>query len=570
MNVLRGALERHGRASTPLLIFAVTARGNGNVVKAWSAGTVSECATLSDRAEPDTVHVEQAENLAGVLTGMNFAAVASPTCRLEGAAVSSATVISSRWAGGDSIPLLVRAQIGSREVYFAPHMRQFDDSFLGKPSGMEKSFSLLAPFLLFLNHVVGEYGWHLDGHYANFTIDDPWLTDPYGALNYRGLLDQMDRHNFHTTIAFIPWNYNRSKADVVALFRAHPDRYSICIHGDNHIHREFDSYAVNPLDVQAREIRQSVARMDRFHGLTDIPYDHVMVFPHGVAPLDTFRALRAYGFLGTVNSLDVPLGEPFPDDPEFLLRPYTTNYAGLLSMLRTSAAVPIPRTDIAIQIFLGNPLLFYAHHDLFERGIGAFNQIADMVNQMQPDTIWAGLGETIRHTYPIRRRMDGDYDVRMLSTEIDLSNSGGSGAVFHVEAPEGLSPEANVTVDGASAVFELDAGSSALQLTIPAHQTRKIRIVSNGGFDPRREDIRKRSLYVYALRRISDVRDMEMSRFSWGRVIVAAYYGGNAQEWELALEHSRWLMLLCGALLGVLYLWRRSRHRNVSNVGSKK
>lgn len=565
MRALRGTFERHGGASTPLLIFAITARGSADVLKTWSAGSVSQCVDTSDSAEPDTVHVEQKKDLAGVLAGMDFAAVTSPTCRLEGIGVPSATVLSSRWARGGSTPLLAEVQTGSREVYFVPHMRQFDDSFMGKPSGMEKSFSSLAPFLFFLNHVVGEYGWHLDKHYANFTIDDPWLTEPYGALNYRGLLEQMEQHNFHTTIAFIPWNYNRSKADVVALFHAHPDRYSICIHGDNHIHREFDSYAENPLDVQAREIRQSVARMNRFHELTDVPYDRVMVFPHGVAPLDTFRALRAYGFLGTVNSLDVPLGEPFPANPEFLLRPYTTNYAGLLSMLRTSVAVPIPKADIAIQVFLGNPLLFYAHHDLFEHGMGAFNQIADTVNRMQPGTIWAGLGEIARHTYPIRRRMDGGYDVRMLSTEIDLSNSGDSEAVFHVEAPEGISPEASVTVNSASAAFEPDAGTSVLRLTIPPHQTRKIRIALNNGFDPGREDIRKRSLYAYALRRISDVRDMDLSRFSWGRVIVAAYYGDNAEAWELALERRWWLMLLCVALLGVFYLRRRSRRRSASS-----
>lgn len=570
MRALRIALERHGRDSIPLLIFAVTARENSDVLKTWSAGILSDCLALSDRTEPGTVHVEQKEHLAGVLAGMDLVTVTAPTCRLEGTVVSSETVLSSRWPNDDSVPLLVRVQAGPGEVYFIPRLRQFDDSFLGKPSGMEKAFSSLAPFLFFLKHAIGEYGWHLNGHYANFTIDDPWLIDPYGALDYRDLLDQMENHNFHTTIAFIPWNYNRSKADVVALFRAHPDRYSICIHGDNHIHREFDSYAVNPLDVQAREIRQSVARMDRFHELTGIPYDRVMVFPHGVAPLDTFRALRAYGFLGTVNSLDVPLGEPFPNDPEFLLRPYTTNYAGLLSMLRASAAVPLPKVDIAIQVFLGDPLLFYAHHDLFERGMGAFNQIADTVNQMQPGTIWAGLGETIRNTYPIRRRMDGGYDVRMLSTEIDLSNSGSSEAIFHVKAPEGLSSQANVTIDSAPSAFKLEGGSSTLLLTIPSHQIRKVRIALNNGFDPGREDIRKRSLYAFALRRISDVRDIEMSRFSWSRTIVASYYGGNAEAWELALERRWWVMLLCGVLLGALYLRRQSRRSNVNNADGKE
>lgn len=563
---LREALDRSG-SSTPVLIFAITGQESADALKAWSVGGISGCAALPERSEPDTVHVEQNAALAGVLAGMDLSAVTSPTCALEGAAVPSATVLSSRWSDGHSGPLLVCAQPEHREVCFVPHFLLFDQSFLGKPSGMQKSFSLLAPFLLFLNHAIGEYGWHLDGHYANFTIDDPWLVDPYGALDYSGLLRQMDQHNFHTTIAFIPWNYDRSKADVIALFRAHPDRYSICIHGDNHTHREFDNYTASPLDEQVQEIRQSIARMERFHELTRIPYDRVMVFPHGVAPLKTFAALRTYGFLGTVNSLDVPMGEPFPDSPVFLLRPYTTDYAGLLSMLRSSVAVPIPSADIAIQIFLGNPLLFYAHHDLFERGIGAFNQTADKVNRMQPGTVWTGLGDIVRHTYPIRRRMDGGYDVRMLSTEIDLSNPGGSEAVFHIEAPGEILPDAAVTVDGASAAFEREAGYQTLRLTLPPHQTRRIRIALNNGFDPGREDIRKRSLYAYALRRISDVRDMEMSRFSWSRNIVAAYYGDKADAWELALEHGWWLILSCCAVFGVLYLRRRRKQHRAGKAG---
>lgn len=561
MPKLRAALQRHGRAAVPLLIFGVETQENTDALKAWSAGGISGCVDQEERGSPTTIHVEQNVPLAGVLAGRDLAAVTAPVCRLDGTAANIAIVLSARWAGGNSSPLLVHALVGQQDVYFVPQLRLFDTSFLGSPSGMEKSFSSLAPFLLFFSHAVGAYGWHLDGHYANFTIDDPWLTDPYGALDYRGLLQQMDLHRFHTTIAFIPWNYDRSRGDVVAMFRARPDRYSICIHGDNHTHREFGSYTVNPLEEQMREIRQSVARMDRFRELTGIPYDRVMVFPHGVAPLETFAALRTYGFLGTVNSLNVPLGESFPANSTFLLRPYTTGYAGLLSMARMSAAVPIPSVDIAIQVFLGNPLLFYAHHDLFEQGIGAFNQVADTVNKMQPDTTWAGLGEIVRHTYPVRQRLDGGYDVRMLAPDIDLTNSGDSEAVFHVATPEGLPSEASVTVDGAPTAFERVGEETTLLLTIPPHQTRKIRIALNNGFDPGREDIRKRSVYAYALRRISDVRDMNLSQYKWGRALVAGYYGDKANRWELTLEHGWWIVLLCIAVLCVLYLRHRRRRR---------
>ena len=126
----------------------------------------------------------------------------------------------------------------------------------------------------------------------DYNKDDAWLTEPYGHLNYSALLAEMERHNFHTTIAFIPWNFDRSEPSIVRLFKANQGRFSVCIHGDDHDHREFGNYAENPLEVQVRHIRQSVARMERFQALTGISYDRFMVFPHGSHPNKRLRLSR--------------------------------------------------------------------------------------------------------------------------------------------------------------------------------------------------------------------------------------------------------------------------------------
>ena len=65
--------------------------------------------------------------------------------------------------------------------------------------------------MIFAKYGAGDRGWHALHHDANLTIDDPWLREPYGHLDYKDLLTEMERHNFHTTIAFIPWNYDRSE-----------------------------------------------------------------------------------------------------------------------------------------------------------------------------------------------------------------------------------------------------------------------------------------------------------------------------------------------------------------------
>ena len=67
-----------------------------------------------------------------------------------------------------------------------------------------------------------EAQWHSPGHYANLTIDDPWFAESYGHLTYNGLLGEMEKANFHTTIAFIPWNYDRSEGFLAGKASARP------------------------------------------------------------------------------------------------------------------------------------------------------------------------------------------------------------------------------------------------------------------------------------------------------------------------------------------------------------
>ena len=80
---------------------------------------------------------------------------------------------------------------------------------------------------MYLRAAAGDKAWHFPRQYANLTVDDPWLIEPYGHLSYAGLLAEMEKHNFHTTVAFIPWNFDRSRPDVVSIIRAHPDRFSV-------------------------------------------------------------------------------------------------------------------------------------------------------------------------------------------------------------------------------------------------------------------------------------------------------------------------------------------------------
>ena len=91
-----------------------------------------------------------------------------------------------------------------------------DPSYGQGESTLMETFSNAAPVVTFLRYAAGDRAWHAAGRYANLTIDDPWLIEPYGNLNYRALATEMDKHDFHTTIAFIPWNFDRSRAGVAS------------------------------------------------------------------------------------------------------------------------------------------------------------------------------------------------------------------------------------------------------------------------------------------------------------------------------------------------------------------
>jgi hypothetical protein len=563
--ILAALRHRKGKP-IPAMLFGITQGTDSNELKAWSNGTVDACIGLEQNFNPTQLTVAGPANLTRQLQGIELPVITSPSCRLTWADSETAvsTVIAASDPNAVTAPLLIRIHDHSQEVFFIPRERSLDRNWT--PTGAPDSFSSVSPFIVVLSNAIGDFGWHLNDHYANLTIDDPWLIQPYGSLDYEALTLEMEKHRFHTTIAFVPWNFDRSRSEIVALFKAHPDLYSISIHGNNHAHREFGDYKINGLARQIGDIRQGIARMERFMALTHLPYDRFMVFPHSVAPEPTFAALRAYGFLGTANSSNVPYGEPFPRDPMFYLRPFTTRYGNLLSLRRYSALGDVPRVVVAIQTFLGNPILFYDHSSLFNASIAAFDAHADFVNLIQPDTKWTSLGEIARHCYLMRKRNGGGTDVLMLSSEMALENTSSTEKLYYVRRAARSGPRGILTVDGAP----MDSTASEQRIVVPAHRSRVVRMIYDDALSPGHDETEKRSTYVYALRIASDIRDMYIAKSSFGRSFVAYYYRYRLDSAELFMERNWWAVLV--AILfgyGIVRYHERRTGVSASARGSK-
>jgi hypothetical protein len=551
------AFRRRSGGSVPLLILGVTPETNVSALNAWSGGAVTACRHLEPGRNPMYI-VGQLPGVTQQLTGFEISVERGAPAYLEVNDHSDTSEVAMLRDGRGAFPVFVKASVRNAMLFVdstSVASNNVSTQWNGKP--ITDAFAALAPAMMFIRYCAGERGWHVIHHYANFTIDDPWLRESYGFLQYKTLLGEMERHNFHSTIAFIPWNYDRSEPQVVSLIRAHPDRFSISVHGDNHDHKEFTDYQTKPLGVQIEDIGQSLARMDRFQALTGIPYDKVMIFPHSIAPEMTLAALKHENYLATVNSSNVPMDISRPSDLSFELRATTLNFSGLSSIRRYSVEGLLPQSILAVNLFLENPLLFYAHQEFFASGIDAFDAQADYVNKLQPDTRWRSLGEIVRHLYLVKLRDDENYDVLSFASTITLENAFGRDSLFYVRKQEGEHP-ATVTVDQQSWPYELRDGYLEMQVPIASGRSRAVSITYQSDPELRAIGIEKRSLGVYGLRMASDFRDIVVARFGFGRSFIHLYQE-NGEPLKLLLVCFFVVMVSCA--VGVWRLRMIIKHR---------
>jgi hypothetical protein len=555
-NALLPVLKRKMGGDIPLLILGVGPDLSPALLKTWSGGEVTGSARIKSQS---VLHYEfgSIEDLTRQLAKLEVSFSATETSYFTLGDRGAARWIESAKSKNDTFPVFIETEIGGQRVFLAcstPERRE-------PPGGEDvvSAFMRTAPAMIFVRYCAGERGWHSLHYYANFTIDDPWLREPYGWVDYDGLLGEMEKHHFHTTIAFIPWNYDRSQSEVVSVIRDHPDKFSIAVHGNNHDHKEFTDYRSNPMTDQVADLKQGLARMERFRVLTGIPYDKVMIFPHSIAPEQTLEALKTYNFLATVNSSNVPQGAARPASLSDALRPVTLSFAGFPSISRNSAEVQSPDAYLAINQFLGNPLFFYDHSDLFSKGIGAFDHVADEVNRLEPATEWRSLGEIVRHFYVVRLREDSNYDVLAFSNNICLENRAGRSTTFYVQKQETDGQRiGSVTVDGASYPYSLQDGKIRLGVLIPPGGVRNVSIQYANNLQLESTDPKHDSFVVYSLRIGSDFRDIYLAKSSIGLAAIRFY-----NEHELTpTEVIGCLLLLLVAMIYLGYrLWITVRMR---------
>ena len=332
---------------------------------------------------------------------------------------------------------------------------------------------------------------------------------------------------------------------MVSLFREHPDRFSICVHGNNHYHQEFGPYDSNPLKGQVENIKQGLARMERFSQSTRMPYDPVMVFPHSISQAPTLAALKRYNFSATANSVNVPNGSQAPSDPEFALRPVTMAFSNFPSLKRYSAEAPIPAAQLAIDAFLGSPMLFYAHQGFFAAGIDAFSSTADAVTTFsrirngrawvtsRDIYTWSGCATTVTSTCGRTAGRSG-WTIPLDATSLSTS----PGARISPHRLQCGWTEKLIPMRDRTTGFKL-------QLPVAAGSSREIAIRYDNDLDVAAVDVTRLSLRINVTRYLSDFRDNALSGTALSRRFVV-FYSENEANFNRALSLFAALLLIAG------------------------
>jgi hypothetical protein len=367
-----------------------------------------------------------------------------------------------------------------------------------------------------LRHIFGDRCWQPRECHATLIIDDPALWRRFGFLRFDPVLRMLDRYEFHLSVAFIPYNYRRSTASIARMFRERPDRLSLCYHGNDHTAGEFTSGDVASLNSS---LRTATLRMKSHQAKTHVRHDDVMVFPQGGYSTQALTALRCNNFVGAINSGGYPQDTPNSLTVADVIAPAVTKYGGFPVFFRRYVR-EFPSTEIAMYRFLGKPLLIGEHHEIFKEP-GALTALVASIRSVAPDVRWANPESVLERAVLYRRTATGTTAVRAFATRATLHNERAERQEFEVEWQHiPVSDIDHVQVDGERGPHCAEVERVTCVCAIEPESTRSVRLLSKNELGTGARHGFRQSARVFARRRLSEFRDMHLSRS--GSLLVAA------------------------------------------------
>ena len=365
-------------------------------------------------------------------------------------------------------------------------------------------FLSAVPAVLYIKWAFAHTCWQPPEVNACLVIDDPVLKPRYGCIDFEKLLRLMVRHNFSTSIAFIPWNWQRSRPAVAGLFRNNPDRYSLSIHGCDHTAAEFGDRDRNRITGKAS---LAVERMRRHESKTGLGHDRVMVFPQGVFSESAMLALKHAGFIAAVNTemISIECDERIKISDVWDVA--VMRYAGFPLFTRRYPSQGIE--NFAFDILLGKPCIAVIHHDYCRARYAHVLEFVDRLNGLKCRLAWRSLGEIVKRSYRQRELSPGVREIEMYASEVLINNDSEQAKRFSIRRREPNASSIEEICDESGAIpWNASDDDITFELELPAAQQKTVSIKFEQFSENSRRDENIRYRLKTMLRRYaSEVRD---------------------------------------------------------------
>jgi len=417
------------------------------LLRAFSCGIFQQVREPLDRAAKYRVGTAA---ICGQFSGLEFGSSGPSDRVLAGAADSP--LAESIVSIGDA-PIFARVKLTASELFIlggvASGKAEFDVDLGGEE--IAGYFREVVPLAMFLRLALGDQCWRpANPPGATFILDDPPLWKRYGFLNYAKLMAMMDRFNFHTCIAFIPYYWKRTVASTELRFKERPDRLSVCFHGNDHTEAEFASRDTETLNSI---IATATNRMESFTRRTGIPCARVIVFPQGKFSRAALRVLKEHGFVAAVNTGHSPREEKALLTLTDLLQPAVLSQDAVPLFLRRYVKDCRPE-GIAWNAFWGRPILIVEHHGIFKDPSPLFDLVST-INHMLPNVQWMDLGSAVANACLKRTAEDGSLQILPFALTGRIANPETSPLRCVLEWP--------FPVEEANAQVALSSGAAAIE-----------------------------------------------------------------------------------------------------------
>jgi hypothetical protein len=491
-----------------ILVHAVTLDSSvARMVASLSGGGLSSVHAVADVDQPYEFPTES-KDVCGPFAGLSFGSVNAPNDRVFGVKAGCQTVRNLICIGGR--PLMAALRREATEILCLASEDVTDINAHAGYTPLDDHFSQFMPHAMALRYIFGEECWHPGEPHASIIVDDPLLRPNYGFLNFENLLDLMKEQNFHTAIAFIPYNYRRNSKGILRMFRENPDHFSICYHGNDHTASEFASHDTDFLNSSLAIAEE---RMRLQYQATGLRCDKVMVFPQSDFSVEAMQVLKSRNFHGAVTSAWHPLGQPSLPPLGDLCQPAVLRFGGFALFGRNSAR-DTRSQDVAFNVFFGKPTLTGEHHNTFENPQGLVEGVR-RVNAVAPGISWSNLETAVSKSFLQRRAVDGTIEIRPYAPSVTLANPSQSVQRFSIVWGQTgqYSPFEQVLKDGSPIPgVGVDEGGICAQVELPAGACQTFSVVYRNGHSALESLGFGWNAKAFMRRRLSEVRDNYLSK----------------------------------------------------------